>query len=302
MWNSQEHEGQPLKDWESFEAKVAAIDLETHELKRTRDGYVSQPLYRGQRDASWHLQTTLDRRKPGMTLGKYLTIMERIQPRMERVSRRKWPSLSKEISALRRNGLATIRRFPAKEANTETIRSFMAYLRQHGFPSPLLDWTSDPYKAAFFAFSGIEPDAQNVAVYVFRERAGSTPDCKTAGEPCAMIIGPRILNTSPRHSKQQAQYTWCVEKSALGTCLDYYVFTEHEQVLNLPGFRLEDGACVDTDRVENVVDKYTIPASEWRKALASLAQRNISKCKLFGHTADDLLEDLWNELVVDSTV
>ena len=65
---------------------------------------------------------------------------------------------------------------------------------------------------------------------------------------------------------------------------------------------MEGDICVDKDRAENVVDKYTIPASERTKALASLAQRNVGKCTLFGGTPDDLLEDLWNELVVDTAV
>jgi hypothetical protein len=145
MWDEQNHKGTVL-DWEAFEAEVAKIDRQTHELKRTCDLYVSEPLYRGQRDATWHLTTTLDRRKAGLTLD------------------------------------------------------------------------------------------------------------------------------------------------------------------NLPGFRLEGDICVDTDKAgkpsvaENVVEKYVIPASERGKVLASLAQRNISGDTLLGDTADDLLEDLWNKLLIDPTV
>jgi hypothetical protein len=302
MRNRQEVQDHPLDDWESFEAKVAEIDRETCELKRTRALHVSEPLYRGQRDAMWPLATTLDRRKRGMTLDKYLSIMERIRPQIERVSGIKWPDLGREIAGLRQNGLDSIWRFPIKSANTETILSFMVYLRQHGFPSPLLDWTSDPYRAAFFAFAGVEENEQKVAIFTFREWAGLAPEWRSEDEPTAMGIGPCIGNTSPRHSKQHAQYTWCAKKSSSGAGLDYYVFTDHEQVMNRCGFSVEDGICVDMERAQNLVDKYTIPSSEQRKALTRLAQRGINKCTLFGHSADDLLVDLWNEVVADSTV
>ncbi len=307
MWDEQNHKGTVL-DWEAFEAEVAKIDRQTHELKRTRNLYVSEPLYRGQPDATWHLTTTLDRRKAGLTLDKYLCVMERIQPRVESISGMKWGKLREEISGLRRNGLDSIWLFPVKSANTEAILSFMVYLCQHGFPSPLLDWSSNPYTAAFFAFSAVATGAQGVAIYLFREQVGLGTDAKRDGEPCAMGIGPHIENTSERHTKQQAQYTWCVKKPISGRRLDYYVFTDHEQVINLPGFRMEGNICVDTDKpgkplvAENVVEKYVIPASERGKVLASLAQRNISGDTLFGDTADDRLEDLWNELLIDPTV
>lgn len=37
--------------------------------------------------------------------------------------------------------------------NTPPGYEFMIYLRHHGFPSPLLDWSRSPYVAAFFCFS-----------------------------------------------------------------------------------------------------------------------------------------------------
>ena len=302
MHQERKIKGHRLDGWEDFEAKIAEIEQETRKLERTHDAYVSQPLYRGQRDARWHLQTTLDRRRPGMTLGKYLALIERIYPRIERISGKKWPNLSQEVSGLRRNGLDYSWRFPFKNANTETIVSFMVYLRQHGFPSPLLDWTSDPYRAAFFAFAGVDEAVKRVAIFTFRQWTGTARDARGTDEPTATSWPPDIPNTSRRHARQHAQYTWCLKKPASGSSLENYVFADHSQAINLPGFRMEGGTDVDEDRAENVVEKYTIPASEQRKVLASLAQRNISKCRLFGRTADGLLEDLWSELILDSAV
>jgi hypothetical protein len=237
-----------------------------------------------------------------MTLGKYLAILERMRPQVERFSRRSWPGLHEEIASLTHNGLDSVLLFPVESANTKAILSFMVYLRQHGFPSPLLDWTSDPYRAAFFAFSGVEEGAREVAIYVFREWAGPMGECRRDREATAMGFGHHIRNTSPRHAKQLAQYTWCVKKSSSGKCLDYYVFSDHEEAVNLPGFQMKDGVCIDVERAQNIVRKYTLPASERRKVLASLAQRRISKCTLFGRSTDDLLEDLWNGLVLDSVI
>jgi hypothetical protein len=297
----QEHR---LNSWEDFEAKVADFDRETRGLKRSRSrvGGVSKPIYRGQRDATWRLETTLDRRRPGMTLGKYLTLIERIQPRIEQVSRRTWPALNQEISGLRSRGLDSIWLFPVTSANTMTILSFMVYLRQHGFPSPLLDWTSDPYRAAFFAFAGVEEGADRVAIFTFREWTGTPRDCRRTDEPTAMTLSPYIRNTSPRHLKQRAQYTWCIERLASGSSLEDYVFADHEGAIDLPGFRIEKDVAVSRSRVGNVVEKYTIPTSDLRKVLASLAKRSINRCRLFGQSADNLLEDLWNESKIECAV
>lgn len=53
--------------------------------------------------------------------------------------------------------------------------SYMAHLRHHAFPSPLLDWTESPYVAAYFAFAKAE-DAHDVAVHIFVEKAELVKD------------------------------------------------------------------------------------------------------------------------------
>ncbi|HTL70278.1 MAG TPA: FRG domain-containing protein, partial [Candidatus Eisenbacteria bacterium] len=117
-----------LSSWEEFKEYVAG------------DSYsrLHGPLYRGQADARWQLETTLDR------IGARLSIKDYYQ---------KLRSVDNSLYSCFgfRHELDS---FDAAEelyhASNIKVFAFMAYVRHLGYPSPLLDWTKSPYIAAYF--------------------------------------------------------------------------------------------------------------------------------------------------------
>jgi hypothetical protein len=283
--------------WEGFEAAVQELEAETRALRTARNGYVSRILYRGHRNAEWHLETTLERERPGLSLFYYLDIMKQLRSVVEQYAGKRWPGLDEEIDRLNQKGLESIFLFPTDRSPTRQIISFMAFLRHHGFPSPLLDWSQSTYVAAFFAFEHIDSQVDAAALYSFREHTGGAGEAKDPERPIAIGIGPDLFETSERHKRQQSEYTVCVRRTTSGSRLDSYVFADHEKAINLPGFIVqEDGECCDIPVAENVVTKYTVPAWEQRKVLGILRERCITRRRLFGDDIDNLLQDMWHNV------
>jgi FRG domain len=145
----------------------------------------------------------------------------------------------------------------------------MAYLRHHGFPSPLLDWTRSPYVAAFFAFNkAIEDSNSRVSIYIF----GETSHVSGNGMPVLYRYGPYV-RTHRRHVLQQSEYTLCCFYD------DKWFFGNYDTIFDQG--RHQQGLCW----------KITLPTTERPKVLRVLDEYNLNAFSLF-ESEDSMMEML----------
>ncbi len=270
-----------LNTWDEFEKKVRDLEDETRCLKADpRAIYATtEVLYRGEGNAEWPqpLSSTLERDHGRMTIGQYFDYVIRNSTSSSNISTQELETLKQKISNL---NVENIYSFPTRDADTEEIMSVMSELRHNGFPSPLVDWTSDHLIAAFFAFEKKHDASEKVAIFAFRSRTGYQADPQKAANPTAIAIGPYIANPSSRHSKQKSQYTLCV-KQGCGVCFKNAEFANILENINIPGFiLLENGNALDMSNTHNVLRKYTLPVSERKFILEMLHDKSIDRRSL----------------------
>ncbi len=128
-----------IRTWEEYKQWVSKL------VERKQDYY-----YRGQMDVRWKLQTTFHR--------EVLTLKFTIQDYLTHII----PEVHYHISAWQ-NEIIDLQK-------PDEFGAFLALLRHHGFPTPLLDWTLSPYIAAYFAFRDINdrnPQCDHVRISIF---------------------------------------------------------------------------------------------------------------------------------------
>jgi hypothetical protein len=261
-----ESNSKSLESWDAFERELAFI----------RESFSASPyplLFRGQDNSSYALTTTLERAGcEGMSFLAYNRLISRIKPALETLTDVLWdvsdhdPALETQLTD--DYELLSLHRFPPV-----ALYRYMAYLRHHGFPSPLLDWTISPYVAAFFAFRDSKPGIEKRSIYVYCEMPEGTKGGAVGG-PAIHPIG-RYVRTHRRHEQQQSDYTLCGQWQA-GRGWSYI---PHEGVFN-------------TRVKQDVLLKLDLPSAERTRILGRLDQYNLNAFSLFS-TEESLLETMW---------
>ena len=253
--------------WEDFEQKLKKL--------RTENGTESSPLlFRGQGNSTWPLTTTLDRyTKNGMTLLSYYNLITgSIGPEVQTFSGVDVPDRQQDVAkSFFDKGLmfAFPRQFP-----DAPLYGYMAYLRQLGFPSPLLDWSRSTYVAAFFAFRDnplVSVEKRSIYAYCAGEIGGGT-----LYKPMICPLGPYV-HTHHRHFRQRSEYTFCVNFVEWDA---QWRFDSHEKVFG------------NEHPNQDHLWKFDIPSSEREKVLGILSDYNLNAFSLFG-SEESLLETMW---------
>lgn len=248
-------ETRALSDWSAFEAELEKVSVQLASYRVGKYDHVSRPLYRGQSHASWPLHTTLERYvKNPVRFEDYKRYLSAAKPAIESFT-------EKNFRFHYRN--------PTVEGTTTSVLGLvegqyelMVYLRHHGFPSPLLDWSRSPYVALFFAYQNAKED-EPVAVYVYVKDIGHGKG-GLVGAPEIFVLG-HYVSSHNRHFIQQSEYSACFK------CVDdVWQFCPHEEALH------------DIEQDQDLLIKLTLPGAEKEAILAKLDSMNINAFSLFG--------------------
>lgn len=256
-------EEKDLNSWFEFEQELAA--LESYHDSLCRESYidVSPLLFRGQPNAIWKLDSSLERymKKKQMGPKDYLEVVDRVRPEIETYSGKSWNIDFRKLKEWEKSPTwYFFKSFPGLE--------YIIYLRQHGFPSMLLDWTKSPFVAAYFAFNKIPNHVKKVAIYAYIESEGRGKTLET-NNPLISSLRHRV-RTHKRHFLQQSVYTLCVKKTK-----------QTKRTESLVIFASYENALSRSPRGENHLWKFTLPSSERIKVLKKLDQMNINSLSLF---------------------
>jgi FRG domain len=232
-------------------------------------------LYRGHANATWKLETTLERFYPGaITQFDYYDRAFAVKAEIETFTGNAWsiPDPGQYLGWLQQTHHSAV--FDS-QAYPQTYPYF-GYLRHFGFPSPLLDWTASPYIAAFFAMNNVAENVDCVSVYIY----SWTGKVSMSNAPGLHRRGPYV-KSHKRHFIQQSHYTLCTE-----TKNNAHYYSSHQQVAEREG------------STQDRFWKVNIPVREKFDFLRRLKSMNITSFSLFGSEESLIDTMITKELVL----
>lgn len=264
-----------LDRWEQYSDKISELKTaygpDRPEL--LEKGFIAHMMFRGHPDSNWKLETTLERYSSKVwTIEKYMRKVASSVSQFESFTGRQWnipdwPAIQKELQAEYRETYPHLPHY-----------NYCVYLRHHGYPSPLLDWTQSPFVAAYFAFSETEKGADRVAVWMYVDTTTGTKEGFVAA-PAIHLQGPNVA-AHKRHFLQQSVYTLASKPEN-----NDHTLVPHEAVKR------------PDDQSQDVLVKITIPVTERIAALKSLNEMNINHYSLF-QTEDALAKTLAQQQIL----
>jgi hypothetical protein len=244
-----------MMKWTEFKEAIKSEYPKSCKFNLKKKDGSARLLYRGQGNHDWKLKTSLERAgHASMPLENYM---------------RKCGSARRYMGNLIPSDLTFEE---PKEYKYEDVQfslpnyEYLAFLRHHGFPSILLDWSESPFIAAFFAFRQIDIKTEKVSIFGYREfKTESVTRCSS--KPNLYTLGP-FVSVHERHLVQQCWYTWCIKKDDGSATICPH----------------EDGLVNANDLSNSSPDellRWDIDASERDTVLADLFQMNITPFSLF---------------------
>ena len=248
-----------IASWDEFEAAVRRLRANRAEvLEADPYAYVTPLLFRGHANAIWKLETTLERQFPQVDNWlDYFRVTENVRDQIESLSGKRWDvpdfgTLAKWTENNREQWLSSMPGY-----------GYQVYLRHHGFPSPLLDWTRSPYVAAFFAFQNATD--YDVAIFALLEQPGNGKS-SLGSQPVIHSQGPNV-SSHARHVLQQCEYTICTTRDRADH--SPLKIANHEDVF---GRR---------DEMQDLLWKFVLPGRLRTEVLRRLDEFNLNAFSLF---------------------
>jgi FRG domain len=257
-----------LESWDEFPSSLEQLKHFREKKEADNNRALQEPLFRGLGNSEWPLKTTLERSSDAETNETLLTYYRkaaRTKPAVESLTGRSWNDIPDylEFERLVQDG----HWIDMTLSRNSAIYEYLLYLRHHGFPSPILDWTVSPYVAALFAFDAMPETASHVLLYVYFR------DTMQVGGSDAhlFVVGPYV-RTHPRHYLQQSRYSICVQT----------IWEQHGEKVHIDYKFLPHGDVLTDSMNDDLIIKLLIPATERKRALRQLDLMSLNPYSVLG--------------------